>query len=202
MHLTRRRSRQRRRGLDCGGRARGGGKGCLTSSPYERPGPWSEPRGTRPAQATPQPSAPRQPKVVRRRPRGFGQMFSSYLDQTRINGADRAPPCDERYRHRAGRSRCQRRKRSSEPVGTNAKANRRRRKPANSFAKRCITFAKASTAHDRRSKRSRSAYRKRVEPALGCRAVVKRQRLRRNGPVQGVAQRQSAAARRHDGRKP
>jgi len=99
---------------------------------------------------------------------------------SRSDGADPARLCTEAPpRHLHWRITCQRKKRSSGPVRTSVRGNRRRLKPGNSFAKRCTTFAKANTARGRRNKRSRSVSRRRVVPALGFHGAVKRPRSRR-----------------------
>lgn len=60
---------------------------------------------------------------------------------------------------------CQRKPRSNALVRQNAPDGPHQRRPASSSAKRWITFAKASTAHDRRSRRSRSGCRRRARLA-------------------------------------
>lgn len=59
---------------------------------------------------------------------------------------------------------CQRRPRSNEPVRRNALAGLHRHRRVSSFAKKWITFAKASTAHARRSRPSRSGCPRRAKP--------------------------------------
>ncbi len=72
---------------------------------------------------------------------------------------------------------CQSGKQRSARAGTRGRESRRRRRPASSCAKRWSTFAKASTARDRRSRRSRLDCRRLGAPECACR----RRRARRLG---------------------
>ena len=80
-----------------------------------------------------------------------------------------------------GGNECLRRKHSDAPVPTGVLANLHPHRRASSFARKCITFAKASMARAPRSRRSPSACRKRAVPASSCRrldAVRNRRRAR------------------------
>src|SRR6185369_9589746 len=55
---------------------------------------------------------------------------------------------------------CRKKRLSKEPRKTKRKGSRRAPRLVSSFVKRCTTFAKASTARNRRSRRSRSVSRK------------------------------------------
>ena len=85
---------------------------------------------------------------------------------------------------------CQSKPHSSEPVRRNALAGLRQRRQANSSAKRWITFARASTARDRRNRRSRSGCRRRAK-----RASIFPRRRRGRHPNALVAQRNEPCAK-------
>jgi hypothetical protein len=73
---------------------------------------------------------------------------------------------------------CQSEPRSSERSGSCAVDGVRRRRPASSSARRCTTSARASTAHARRARRSRSVCRRPVEPGCRCGRLVAAPRAR------------------------
>ena len=85
---------------------------------------------------------------------------------------------------------CQSKPHSSELVRRNALAGLRQHKQASSSAKRLITFARASTAHDRRNRRSRSGCRRRAK-----RASIFPRRRRGRHPNALAAQRNEPCAR-------
>jgi hypothetical protein len=97
------------------------------------------------------------------------------------------------WRH-VGGTLCPRKPRSSARVARSAPAKRRRRRRASSFARRCITFARESTAHDQRNRRLRSAFQRRAAPASSCRGRGVR------NPRRGVVQSTQAALPRAVGR--
>jgi len=67
---------------------------------------------------------------------------------------------------------CQSRRPSNAPGATSARERRHPRRQENSFAKRFITFAKASTAHVPPSRRLPSACRRRGAQASSCRRLL------------------------------
>ena len=85
---------------------------------------------------------------------------------------------------------CQSKPHSSELARRNALAGLRQRRQASSSAKRWITFARASTAHDRRNRRSPSGCRRRAK-----RASIFPRRKRGRHPNALVAQRNEPCAR-------
>ena len=85
---------------------------------------------------------------------------------------------------------CQSKPHSSELARRNALAGLRQHKQASSSAKRWITFARASTAHDRRNRRSRSGCRRRAK-----RASIFPRRRRGRPPNALAAQRNEPCAR-------
>ena len=86
---------------------------------------------------------------------------------------------------------CQSETHSSELARRNALAGLRPHRQANSSAKRWITFARASTARDRRNRRSRSGCRRRAK-----RASIFPRRRRGRHPNALVAQRNEPCAKR------
>jgi hypothetical protein len=97
------------------------------------------------------------------------------------------------------RRRCQNNKRSGVPSATSVKARRRVLRPANSFARKYITFERASTERDRPSRQSPSGSRRPAVPESSYRAHQPAQRQRRSGaPNTPVARRSDARSRQPD----